>query len=97
MITPLVGAIDMKPGSATLPFFGIKPSIVDKDNQEVEGPGEGSLCIDISWPGQMRSVYGDHERFIDTYFKQYPGRYFLEMVVEEMMMVIIGLLEEWMM
>ena len=76
LITPLVGAIDMKPGSATLPFFGIKPSIVDKNNQEIEGSGEGSLCIDMSWPGQMRSVYGNHERFIDTYFKQYPGRYF---------------------
>ena len=76
LITPLVGAIDMKPGSATLPFFGIKPSIVDKDNQEIDGPGEGSLCIDASWPGQMRTVYGDHERFIDTYFKQYSGRYF---------------------
>ncbi len=76
LITPLVGAIDMKPGSATLPFFGIKPSIVDKDNQEIEGPGEGSLCIDASWPGQMRTVYGDHDRFIDTYFKQYLGRYF---------------------
>ncbi len=76
LISPLVGAIDMKPGSATLPFFGIKPSIVDKDNQEIDGPGEGSLCIDASWPGQMRTVYGDHERFIDTYFKQYSGRYF---------------------
>jgi acetyl-CoA synthetase len=76
LITPLVGAIDMKPGSATLPFLGIKPSIVDKDNKEIDGPGEGSLCIDISWPGQMRTVYGDHERFIDTYFKQYSGRYF---------------------
>ena len=76
LISPLVGAIDMKPGSATLPFLGIKPSIVDKDNQELEGPGEGSLCIDISWPGQMRTVYGDHDRFIDTYFKQYSGRYF---------------------
>ena len=76
LITPLVGAIDMKPGSATLPFFGIKPSIVDKDNQEIDGSGEGSLCIDASWPGQMRTVYGDHERFIDTYFKQYSGRYF---------------------
>ena len=76
LITPLVGAIDMKPGSATLPFFGIKPSIVDKDNQEIDGPGEGSLCIDASWPGQMRTVYGDHERFIDTYFKQHSGRYF---------------------
>mgnify|MGYP001437092329 FL=1 len=76
LISPLVGAIDMKPGSATLPFLGIKPSIVDKDNQAIEGPGEGSLCIDISWPGQMRTVYGDHDRFIDTYFKQYSGRYF---------------------
>ena len=76
LITPLVGAIDMKPGSATLPFFGIKPSIIDKDNQEIDGPGEGSLCIDASWPGQMRTVYGDHERFIDTYFKQHSGRYF---------------------
>lgn len=76
MITPLVGAIDMKPGSATLPFFGIKPVLVDQNNNVVTGPGEGSLCIDSSWPGQMRSVYGDHQRFIDTYFTQYPGRYF---------------------
>ena len=76
MITPLVGAIDMKPGSATLPFFGVKPVLVDDDNNEIEGTGEGSLCINMSWPGQMRTVYGDHQRFIDTYFKQYPGRYF---------------------
>ena len=76
MITPLVGAIDMKPGSATLPFFGIEPVLVDDKNNEIEGPGEGSLCINMSWPGQMRTVYGDHQRFIDTYFKQYPGRYF---------------------
>ena len=76
MITPLVGAIDMKPGSATLPFFGIKPVLVDEKNNEIEGSGEGSLCINMSWPGQMRTVYGDHQRFIDTYFKQYPGRYF---------------------
>jgi acetyl-CoA synthetase len=76
MITPLVGAIDMKPGSATLPFFGIKPVLIDQNNEIVNGSGEGSLCIDSSWPGQMRSVYGDHQRFIDTYFTQYQGRYF---------------------
>ena len=76
MITPLVGAIDMKPGSATLPFFGIEPVLVDDNNNEIKGPGEGSLCINMSWPGQMRTVYGDHRRFIDTYFTQYPGRYF---------------------
>ena len=62
--------------SATLPFFGIDPVIVDENNNQIEGPGEGSLCINMSWPGQMRTVYGDHQRFIDTYFKQYPGRYF---------------------
>jgi len=76
MITPLVGAIDMKPGSATKPFFGVKPVLVDENNNEIHGAGDGSLCIDMSWPGQMRTVYGDHERFIDTYFSQYPGRYF---------------------
>ena len=76
MITPLVGAIDMKPGSATLPFFGIEPVLVDDNNNEIKGPGEGSLCINMSWPGQMRTVYGDHKRFVDTYFTQYPGRYF---------------------
>ncbi|MEL0258347.1 MAG: acetate--CoA ligase [Gammaproteobacteria bacterium] len=76
MITPLVGAIDMKPGSATKPFFGVKPVLVDENNKEIHGAGEGSLCIDMSWPGQMRTVYGDHQRFIDTYFTQYPGRYF---------------------
>ena len=76
MITPLVGAIDMKPGSATLPFFGVKPVIVDSNNKELDNAAEGSLCIDTSWPGQMRTVYGDHQRFIDTYFCQFPGRYF---------------------
>ncbi len=76
MITPLVGAIDTKPGSATLPFFGVEPVLVDDNNNEIIGPGEGSLCINKSWPGQMRTVYGDHKRFIDTYFTQYPGRYF---------------------
>ena len=76
MITPLAGAIDMKPGSATLPFFGIKPVIVDSNNKELDNVAEGSLCIDTSWPGQMRTVYGDHQRFINTYFSQFPGRYF---------------------
>ena len=76
MITPLVGAIDMKPGSATLPFFGIKPVIVDPNNKQLDNEAEGSLCIDTSWPGQMRTVYGDHQRFINTYFSQFPGRYF---------------------
>ena len=90
MITPLVGAIDMKPGSATLPFFGIEPVLVDDNNNEVKGPGEGSLCINMSWPGQMRTVYGDHQRFVDTYFTQYPGRYFSGDGCREMKMVIIG-------
>jgi len=76
LITPLPGAIDTKPGSATKPFFGIKPVLVDNDNNELTGEAEGNLCIEMSWPGQMRSVYGDHERFIDTYFKTFPGRYF---------------------
>ncbi len=76
LITPLPGAIDAKPGSATKPFFGIKPVLVDNDNNELTGETEGNLCIEMSWPGQMRSVYGDHQRFIDTYFKTFPGRYF---------------------
>ena len=76
LITPLPGAIDAKPGSATKPFFGIKPVLVDNDNNELNGEAEGNLCIEMSWPGQMRSVYGDHKRFIDTYFKTFPGRYF---------------------
>ena len=76
LITPLPGAIDAKPGSATKPFFGIKPALVDNDNNELNGEAEGNLCIEMSWPGQMRSVYGDHQRFIDTYFKTFPGRYF---------------------
>ena len=76
LITPLPGAIDAKPGSATKPFFGIKPILVDNDNNELNGEAEGNLCIEMSWPGQMRSVYGDHQRFIDTYFKTFPGRYF---------------------
>ena len=75
MITPLPGAIDQKPGSATLPFFGVQPAIVDGEGRELEGACEGNLVIKDSWPGQMRTVYGDHQRFIDTYFKTYPGRY----------------------
>ena len=76
LITPLPGAIDQKPGSATLPFFGVKPIIVDGDGNELPGATEGNLCIADSWPGQMRPVYGDHQRFIDTYFSTFPGRYF---------------------
>lgn len=76
LITPLPGAIDQKPGSATLPFFGIKPVLMDNDGQLLEDKNEGNLCIADSWPGQMRTVYGDHERFITTYFKQFPGHYF---------------------
>jgi acetyl-CoA synthetase len=76
LITPLPGATTTKPGSATLPFFGIEPVLVDGENNIVEGAGEGNLCINRSWPGQMRSVYGDHLRFIDTYFSSFEGRYF---------------------
>ena len=76
LITPLPGAIPTKPGSASKPFFGIKPVLVDNENNELEGPSEGNLCINMSWPGQMRTVYGDHQRFIDTYFSTFPGRYF---------------------
>ena len=76
LITPLPGAIDQKPGSATLPFFGVKPVIVDAEGKELDGACEGNLCIADSWPGQMRTVFGDHERFIQTYFSTYPGKYF---------------------
>ena len=76
MIAPQTGAIDLKPGSATKPFYGIKPVLVDKKGVEIKGPGEGRLCIAQSWPGQMRTVYGDHQRFIDTYFSQFDGKYF---------------------
>ncbi len=76
LITPLPGATDTKPGSATKPFFGILPVIVDSDNKELTGAAEGNLCINKSWPGQMRTVFGDHQRFIDTYFSTFPGRYF---------------------
>jgi len=76
LISPLPGATATKPGSATLPFFGVKPVIVDNDGKELEGVAEGNLCITDSWPGQMRSIYGDHERFGSTYFSQFPGKYF---------------------
>ena len=76
LITPLPGATTTKPGSATLPFFGIEPVLVDGENNIIEGAGEGNLCFNRSWPGQMRSVYGDHQRFIDTYFSTFEGRYF---------------------
>jgi len=76
LITPLPGATALKPGSATRPFFGISPALVDNDGKVLEGATEGNLIITDSWPGQMRSVYGDHERFIQTYFSTFPGRYF---------------------
>ncbi len=76
MITPLPGAIDLKPGSATLPFFGVEPALLDAEGREIEGPGEGNLVIKASWPSQIRTVYGDHQRLIDTYFSTYPGYYF---------------------
>jgi len=76
MIAPQTGAINLKPGSATKPFYGVKPVLVDKDGKEIKGAGEGRLCISQSWPGQMRTVYGDHQRFIDTYFSQFDGKYF---------------------
>jgi acetyl-CoA synthetase len=76
MITTLPGAHDMKPGSAGLPFFGVEPQLVDGDGKLLEGAASGNLCIARSWPGQMRTVYGDHERFVQTYFSTYKGRYF---------------------
>ncbi len=76
LIAPLPGATDLKPGSATLPLFGVNPLVVDAEGQELDGATEGNLCIAKSWPGQMRTVYGDHARFFQTYFTTYPGRYF---------------------
>jgi len=76
LITPLPGATATKPGSATRPFFGIEPVLVDGDNNVLDGAVDGNLCIARSWPGQMRTVYGDHQRFIETYFTTFPGRYF---------------------
>lgn len=76
LISPLPGAVDTKPGSATKPFFGVQPALVDANGTVLEGAAEGNLVITDSWPGQMRTVYNDHPRFIDTYFKAYPGSYF---------------------
>ena len=76
LITPLPGATALKPGSATLPFFGVEPCLVDDKGKELEGATEGALCIKRPWPGMMRTVYGDHDRFHETYFKMFPGKYF---------------------
>ncbi len=76
MITPLPGVTDLKPGSATLPFFGVLPALLDADGKELKGPATGNLVLCTSWPSQIRTVYGDHQRCIDTYFKTYPGYYF---------------------
>ncbi|RRW43952.1 acetate--CoA ligase [Pseudomonas luteola] len=76
LIAPLPGATDLKPGSATRPFFGVQPVLLDDKGKEIEGPAAGVLAIKASWPSQIRSIYGDHQRMIDTYFKAYPGYYF---------------------
>jgi acetyl-CoA synthetase len=76
LITPLPGATTLKPGSATLPFFGVQPALVDDKGAELDGATNGNLIIKDSWPGQMRTVYRDHERFVQTYFSTYPGNYF---------------------
>jgi acetyl-CoA synthetase len=76
LISPLPGATELKPGSATKPLFGIRPQLVDANGTVLEGEATGNLVIADSWPGQMRTVYGDHQRFIDTYFKTYRGKYF---------------------
>jgi acetyl-CoA synthetase len=76
LITPLPGATKLKPGSATLPFFGVKPAIVDSGGNLQEGPASGNLVILDAWPGIARTVYGDHKRFVDTYFSTYKGKYF---------------------
>ncbi len=76
LITPIPGATPLKPGSATRPFFGVEPVIVDNDGKVVDGPGEGNLCIAHAWPGIMRTVFGDHRRFVQTYFSHFPGLYF---------------------
>jgi len=76
LITPLPGATDLKPGSATRPFFGVEPCIVDEKGNELEGEAQGALCIKRAWPGMMRTVYGDHQRFVNTYFSQFKGKYF---------------------
>ena len=76
MITPLPGATDLKPGSAARPFFGVEPALLDDKGCEITGAGEGNLVIKRSWPSQIRSVYGDHQRMVATYFSTYPGYYF---------------------
>jgi acetyl-CoA synthetase len=76
MLTPLPGATDLKPGSATQPFFGVVPILLDTEGNEIRGAGEGLLMIKSSWPSQIRTVYGDHQRCIETYFSAYPGYYF---------------------
>jgi acetyl-CoA synthetase len=76
MLTPLPGATALKPGSATKPFFGVQPVLLDNEGNEIEGAGEGNLAIKASWPGQIRSIYGAHQRMIETYFSTYPGYYF---------------------
>jgi acetyl-CoA synthetase len=76
LITPIPGATPLKPGSATRPFFGVEPVIVDNDGKRVEGAGEGNLCLARAWPGMMRTVFGDHRRFVATYFSAFPGLYF---------------------
>ena len=76
LISPQTGATNLKPGSATIPFYGIEPCIVDKEGNELQGECEGMLCMKRSWPGQMRTVYGDHNRFVETYFSQFDGKYF---------------------
>jgi len=76
MLTPLPGATALKPGSATRPFFGVQPVLLDAENREIDGEGEGLLMIKASWPSQIRTIYGDHQRFVETYFKPYPGYYF---------------------
>jgi acetyl-CoA synthetase len=76
MITPLPGATALKPGSATFPFFGVELALLNEDGSEIEGAGSGYLVVKSSWPSQIRSIYGDHQRMIDTYFSNYPGYYF---------------------
>ena len=76
MLTPLPGATALKPGSATRPFFGVQPVLLDAENREIDGAGEGLLMIKASWPSQIRTIYGDHQRFVETYFKPYAGYYF---------------------
>lgn len=76
LITPLPGATPLKPGSATTPFFGVEPVLLDDQGKEIDGEGEGALVIKRAWPGMMRTIYGDHKRFVDTYFSMYPGYYF---------------------